>query len=335
MQRWTMSTNWRIPDRASHHAGLGRPVRARYRPDQMGADRPRYPRDGSTGDRRRAVWGMALGSGVARWLGLGGTDDVGAPASGPRRNRPFSPPVAPAPALDGPYGDRIVVFGSTPDTIGLLHLAVCSDDVLLIAAAPDGPLPRTADRLGIARRDAFDASDLDGAATVLVVNGRSDGRAFTKCNVTDLLQNRRYRSDLVHRGPPLPGVHDPIVIERSWTKLQEAIAEVARRHRPVTPPSVPNPLKGLLFGPNGRPISQTFGYNGERLNRYYSSAGADRCGAGTSPTQRYRAPEFDAAVLAAVEETIPNGPRDRQSERGPEKPYGSLSPGSTSGQTRL
>lgn len=75
-------------------------------------------------------------------------------------------------------------------------------------------------------------------------------------------------------------------------------------------PSVPNPLKGLLFGPNGRPISQTFDYNGEHQYRNYSSAGADRYRADTSPTQRYRAPEFDAAVLAAVEETIPNGPAE-------------------------
>lgn len=144
------------------------------------------------------------------------------------------------------------------------------------------------------------------------------GRPFTKCNVTDLLQNRLYRGDLVHRGRPLPGIHDPIVTERSWTKVQEAIAKVACRHRPLTRPSVPNPLKGLVFGPNGRPISQTFGYNRERAYRYYTSAGARRYGSGTSPIQRYRAPEFDAAVLAEVEGSFPNGPSDRQGKGRPE-----------------
>lgn len=119
-------------------------------------------------------WGCD-GASPAGSASLGrGTDDVGASTSPSPRNRPLSPSVAPASALDAHYQDRIVVVGSTPDTVGLIHLAaVRSDDVLLVAASPDEPLRRAADSLGVARHAAFDASGLDGVATVLVANGGS------------------------------------------------------------------------------------------------------------------------------------------------------------------
>jgi len=41
------------------------------------------------------------------------------------------------------------------------------------------------------------------------------GMPFTKKSVTDLLKNRLYRGDLVHRGKSVPGVHMPIVTRKA------------------------------------------------------------------------------------------------------------------------
>jgi len=141
------------------------------------------------------------------------------------------------------------------------------------------------------------------------------GMPFTQSSVTDLLKNRLYRGDLVHRGKSVPGVHMPIVTEKSWARVQEAIADVYRVHRPFARPPVPNPLRGCLFGPLGwLPLSHTFCHHRSRLHRYYIPSGIHRHGSG----DHYRAADLDAAVLAAIEDFIPTEVRNRQGTSEPD-----------------
>ncbi len=140
------------------------------------------------------------------------------------------------------------------------------------------------------------------------------GMPFTKKSVTDLLRNRLYRGDLVHRGKSVPGVHTPIVTEKSWARVQEALADVYRIHRPFARPSVPNPLRGCLFGPLGWPLSHTFCHHRNRLHRYYIPTGIHRHGSG----DHYRAADLDAAVLAAIADFIPTEVRNGQGTSDPD-----------------
>lgn len=140
------------------------------------------------------------------------------------------------------------------------------------------------------------------------------GTPFTKKSVTDLLRSRLYRGDLVHRGESVPGVHMPIVTEKSWARVQEALADVYRIHRPSARPPVPNPSKGCLFGPLDWPLSHTFCHHRNRLHRYYIPTGIHRHGSG----DHYRAADLDAAVLAAIADFIPTEVRNGQGTRDPD-----------------
>jgi len=140
------------------------------------------------------------------------------------------------------------------------------------------------------------------------------GMPFMKKSVTDLLRNRLYRGDLVHRGKSVPGVHTPIVTEKSWARVQEALAVVYRIHRPFARPPVSNPLKGCLFGPAGQPLSHTFCHHRNRLHRYYIPTGIHRHGTGG----HYRAADLDAAVLAAIADFIPTEVRPGQETSDPD-----------------
>ena len=70
------------------------------------------------------------------------------------------------------FDDRTVLFGGSPQTLGLLRLALIrSDNVLLVASRPDLALSRYAERMQVERRFTPDGSELDGALAVLVSDG--------------------------------------------------------------------------------------------------------------------------------------------------------------------
>ena len=140
------------------------------------------------------------------------------------------------------------------------------------------------------------------------------GTPFTKKSITDLLKNRLYRGDLVHQGKSVPGMHMPIVTEKSWARVQEALADVYRVHRPFARQPVPNPLRGCLFGPLGWPLSHTFCNRRSRLHRYYVPSGIHRHGSGG----HYRAADLDSAVLMAIEDFIPPEVRNWQGTTEPD-----------------
>ena len=132
------------------------------------------------------------------------------------------------------------------------------------------------------------------------------GGEFTHTIVAKIVRNRLYRGDLVHYGRPVPGTHAAIITEPVWLNAREIITQVALARRPLNKPFLPNPLRGLIFGPAGNLLSLNSHHNryGQRF-RYYVPSGRKRYGAGTDPTVRFKADEFDAAVLAAIEPYVP------------------------------
>ena len=132
------------------------------------------------------------------------------------------------------------------------------------------------------------------------------GGDFTHTIVAKIVRNRLYRGDLVHYGQPVPGTHAAIITEKLWLNAREVITQVALERRPVTKPLVPNPLKGLIFGPAGNLFGLNSHHNryGQRF-RYYVPSGRKRYGAGTDPKNRFRADEFDATVFKAIEPYVP------------------------------
>ncbi len=132
------------------------------------------------------------------------------------------------------------------------------------------------------------------------------GGEFTHTIVARMIRNRIYRGDLVHYGRPIPGTHEAILTESLFVNAREVITQVALKRRSVTKPFVPNPLKGLIFGPSGKLLGLNTHHNryGQRF-RYYIPSGRKRYGVGSNAKVRYRADAFDAAVLLAIEPYVP------------------------------
>ena len=86
-------------------------------------------------------------------------------------------------------------------------------------------------------------------------NGTRGGRPWTKGAVYKVLANRIYLGEAVHKGVAYPGEHVAIIDQRTWDKAHTVMAEPAHRRRAATRSQVPALLKGLIFGPNGRPMS--------------------------------------------------------------------------------
>jgi site-specific DNA recombinase len=68
----------------------------------------------------------------------------------------------------------------------------------------------------------------------------------------------------------------------------------------VTRAQIPALLKGLIFGPNGRPMSPSHTRRRGRLYRYYVCLGASRRGHDTCPVRSIAAGEVEGLVLGQV-----------------------------------
>jgi site-specific DNA recombinase len=97
------------------------------------------------------------------------------------------------------------------------------------------------------------------------VSGPPFGSALT--GRYEMLANRVYLGEAVHKGVAYPGEHAAIVDQRTWDKAHAVMAEPARQRAAATRAQVPALLKGLIFGPNGRPMSPI---HSRRCGRIYS-----------------------------------------------------------------
>jgi site-specific DNA recombinase len=145
-----------------------------------------------------------------------------------------------------------------------------------------------------------------GAATKRrqCANGARGGRLWTKGAVYKMLGNRVYLGEAVHKGVAYAGEHDAIIDQRAWDKAHAVMAEPAHRRGAATRAQVPALLKGLLFGPNGRPMSPSHTRRRGRIYRYYATReaiadGYDSCALASVP-----AADVEGAVLDHVQKLL-------------------------------
>jgi DNA invertase Pin-like site-specific DNA recombinase len=142
-----------------------------------------------------------------------------------------------------------------------------------------------------------------GSATVLVrllgnegVTTRT-GRAVDKGFLYQLLNNRVYIGEAVHKDTSYPGEHDAIIGRTLWDKVHSILQESPRTRAAHTRAQTPALLKGLLFGPDGRAMSPTHTRKGGRLYRYYVSQEVLKLGADACAVRRVSAAEIETAVV--------------------------------------
>ena len=130
------------------------------------------------------------------------------------------------------------------------------------------------------------------------------GRAWARGDVYKVLANRVYLGQAVHKGVAYPGEHAAIVDQELWDRAHGVMAEPTRQRAATSRAQVPMLLKGLIFGPNGRPMSPSHTTRRGRVHRYYVTREAIAEGYDSCTVKSVPAADVEAAVLAQVQRLL-------------------------------
>ena len=127
------------------------------------------------------------------------------------------------------------------------------------------------------------------------------GTPYRRGALYDLLANRLYLGEVVHKGTAHPGEHDAIVDQTLWNEVQLLLARnrVTRRHRGNA--NDPSLLAGMIRDNHGRRMSPCHAGKSNRRYRYYVSVTDDgETSPSTWPIVRVAAGEVEAATVDGV-----------------------------------
>jgi hypothetical protein len=149
---------------------------------------------------------------------------------------------------------------------------------------------------------------LDGATSKAwtTQDGRvRDGKPIDKTLIYKLIHNRTYLGELKHRDEWVQGEHPAIISRDVWSEVHTILATNGRVRGNTTRAAVPQLLKGLVFGIDGRAMSphHVTKPNGRRY-RYYVPQRDAKEHAGASGLPRLPAAELESAVLDQLRSTL-------------------------------
>ncbi len=138
--------------------------------------------------------------------------------------------------------------------------------------------------------------------------GRSyGGVAFNRSELYNLLGNRIYAGDIVHRDKVWPGLHQPIIDRGTFERAHELLARHVKGDR--SPPNAEQRslLSGRVADDRGEPLLATHACKktpvGNRRYRYYVSKAVQL---GTGGGMRIPALELEHVVIARLSEMLDN-----------------------------
>ncbi len=155
-------------------------------------------------------------------------------------------------------------------------------------------------------RMIFERYVLVGSATILARSLAAEGILTKRSRPVDrgylyiLLNNRTYIGEVTHKGNSYPGEHRAIIESPLWNKVHAILKESPRQRAANTRRQTPAPLKGLLFGPDGRALTPAHTRKGSKLYRYYVSTGVIKRGPEACVVRRVPAAEVEATVIDQV-----------------------------------
>jgi site-specific DNA recombinase len=127
------------------------------------------------------------------------------------------------------------------------------------------------------------------------------GKLIDKGAIYKLLNNRVYIGEAVHKGTAYPGEHQPIIKRTLWDRVHGLLKESPRKRANRSRGRTPALLKGLIFGPNGIPMTPSHTRKRGKLYRYYVATDVLRSGVpNICPMRRIPAIEIEAAVIGQI-----------------------------------
>ena len=136
------------------------------------------------------------------------------------------------------------------------------------------------------------------------------GRPIDKGTIYKFLQNRTYLGELRHKDKWYNGEHEPLIEKTEWEAAHAILSTNGRVRGNRTRARVPFPLKGILFGGDGRALSpwSTNKKNSGKCYRYYIPQRDAKEFAGASGVSRYPAIQLETAVLTNIRDVICSSP---------------------------
>jgi site-specific DNA recombinase len=116
--------------------------------------------------------------------------------------------------------------------------------------------------------------DANGIKSPQRISGRGNplgGNYYSRGALYNILSNPIYIGKIKHKDNIYDGLHDGIIEEDIWHKVQKKLSDQAAKPRGHTKASSDNILKGLLFDYNDTPYSPVFTKKGKQTYRYYVS----------------------------------------------------------------
>jgi hypothetical protein len=134
------------------------------------------------------------------------------------------------------------------------------------------------------------------------------GRAFSRGALFQLLRNRIYLGQIVHKDKVHDGLHPAIVDAALFEAVQAKLDANARRHAESTNRVARAPLTGRIFDGDGQSMSPSFthGKRGQ-VYRYYVSAPLlqGRRPAGDTAIRRVPGPAIETVISTAIRRLVP------------------------------
>ena len=97
------------------------------------------------------------------------------------------------------------------------------------------------------------------------------GKPFSRGALYLIVQNRIYRGEIVHNGQSHSGEHTPIIDQPLWDGVHSQLADNTAERSSGTRTRQPSRLAGLLFDPDGNPMTPTHAVKKGTRYRYYVS----------------------------------------------------------------
>ena len=127
--------------------------------------------------------------------------------------------------------------------------------------------------LGSARllKEELETRGINSKSWTNAAGRRIGGQPFSRGALYQVLQNRIYRGEIVHKGQSHPGEHPPIIDQPLWDAVQAQLATNRAERNSGTRACQPSLLAGILFDGDGNRLTPSYAVKNGTRYRYYVS----------------------------------------------------------------
>ena len=127
--------------------------------------------------------------------------------------------------------------------------------------------------LGSARllKEELDARGITSKSWTSASGRRIGGKPFSRGALYQVLQNRIYRGEIVHKRQSHPGEHPPIIDQPLWDAVEAQLASNRAERNSGTRACQPSLFAGMLFDGDGNRMTPSYAVKNGTRYRYYVS----------------------------------------------------------------